>query len=64
MVKVIAGFKCKYTGRIYHVGDIYDGDKLEEYQAKGYIAIEGEPLQQTVKTVSKNIKPKKEKIRG
>lgn len=59
MAKVIVGFKCKYTGRIYHVGDMYDGDKLEEYQAKGYIAIEGEPPQQTVKATSKNVKPKK-----
>jgi hypothetical protein len=37
MPKVISGFKCRYTGKIYHVGDEYDGDNLEEMQAKGYV---------------------------
>lgn len=37
MPRVIGGFKCLYTNKIYHVGDIYDGDRLEEYQAKGYV---------------------------
>ena len=37
MPRVIGGFKCQYTNKIYHVGDIYDGDRLEEYQTKGYV---------------------------
>lgn len=37
MPKVIGGFKCPYTKKIYHVGDEYDGDHLEEMQKKGYI---------------------------
>lgn len=61
MPKVISGFKCRYTGKIYRVGDEYDGDKLEEYQAKGYIVIEREPSQQTAEVASKNSKPKKKK---
>lgn len=37
MPKVISGFKCRYTGKIYRVGDEYDGDHLEEMQRKGYV---------------------------
>jgi len=37
MPKVIGGFKCPYTKKIYRVGDEYDGDHLEEMQAKGYV---------------------------
>lgn len=37
MAKVIGGFKCRYTGKIYHVGDEYDGEYLEEMQSKGYV---------------------------
>jgi hypothetical protein len=59
MAKVIVGFKCKYTSRIYHVGDMYDGDKLEEYKAKGYIAAEGELSQQVNEAASKRPKKKR-----
>lgn len=41
MPEVVSGFKCPYTGRIYHVGDEYDGEHFEEMQGKGYIAIDG-----------------------
>jgi len=37
MAKVISGFKCRYTDKIYHVGDEYDGEHLEEMQKKGYV---------------------------
>lgn len=37
MPKVIGGFKCPYTKRIYHVGDEYDGKYLKEMQEKGYV---------------------------
>jgi hypothetical protein len=37
VAKVIGGFKCPYTKRIYHVGDEYDGQHLEEMQKKGYV---------------------------
>ena len=37
MARVVSGFKCPYTKRIYHVGDEYDGEHLVEYAAKGYI---------------------------
>ncbi|NLU52375.1 MAG: hypothetical protein GXX10_05885 [Clostridiaceae bacterium] len=37
MPRVIGGFKCPYTGRIYHVGDEYDGEHIDEMRAKGYI---------------------------
>lgn len=37
MAKVIGGFKCPYTGKIYRVGEEYSGKYLEEMQEKGYI---------------------------
>lgn len=37
MAKVISGFKCRHTGKIYHIGDEYDGEYLEEMQEKGYV---------------------------
>ncbi len=29
MSKVISGFKCRHTGKIYHVGETYDGEKVK-----------------------------------
>lgn len=37
MPKVVSGFKCPHTKRIYHVGDEYDGERLAEFQQKGYL---------------------------
>lgn len=37
MPRVVSGFKCPYTNRIYHFGDEYDGEYLDEMLAKGYI---------------------------
>lgn len=37
MAKVISGFKCPYTKKVYHFGDEYDGNYLEEMQKKGYV---------------------------
>jgi len=37
MPKVISGFKCPYTKKIYRVGEEYNGKHLEEMQEKGYI---------------------------
>lgn len=37
MAKVISGFKCRHTGKIYHVGEEYEGEHLEEMQEKGYV---------------------------
>jgi len=37
MAKVIGGFKCPYTKRIYRVGEEYNGDYMEEFIKKGYL---------------------------
>lgn len=46
MPKVISGFKCQETKRIYRVGEDYDGDHLEEYQERGYVDITEEAVEQ------------------
>ena len=56
MPKVTGGFKCPYTGRIYRVGDEYDGEHLDEMHAKGYIEGTSE-----VEPPEKPKKPKKSK---
>lgn len=38
MAKVIGGFKCPYTKRIYRVGEEYTGKHVEEFARKGYLA--------------------------
>ncbi|ABJ09620.1 hypothetical protein [Bacillus phage 1] len=43
MAKVLKDFKCKVTKRIYHAGDEYDGDRLEELQKLGYVAASKNP---------------------
>lgn len=40
MAEVLKDFKCKVTKRTYRVGDVYDGDRVEELQALGYVADE------------------------
>jgi hypothetical protein len=37
---VLKDFKCKVTKRTYRFGDVYDGDRVEELQALGYVADE------------------------
>lgn len=37
MAKVIGGFKCPYTKRIYRVGEEYTGKHVEEFARKGYL---------------------------
>lgn len=37
MAKVISGFKCSNTKKLYFVGDEYEGDRLEELQDLGYV---------------------------
>jgi len=58
VAKVISGFKCRHTGKIYHVGDEYDGEHLKEMQEKGYV----EETEYTSKPIeTKFTKPKKHK---
>jgi len=59
MPKVISGFKCPYTGRIYHVGDEYDGEYSDEMRAKGYI--EGAKEEKDPESSEKPKKSKKSK---
>lgn len=59
MPKVISGFKCPYTGRIYHVGDEYDGEYSDEMRAKGYI--EGTKEEKEPEPAEKPKKSKKSK---
>ena len=59
MPKVISGFKCPYTGRIYHVGDEYDGEYSDEMRAKGYI--EGTKEEKDPESSEKPKKSKKSK---
>lgn len=59
MPKVISGFKCPYTGRIYHVGDEYDGEYSDEMRAKGYI--EGTKEEKEPESSEKPKKSKKSK---
>ncbi|MBO8164696.1 MAG: hypothetical protein H0Z34_13425 [Brevibacillus sp.] len=40
MAKVLKDFRCKVTKRLFRAGDQYDGDRLEELQALGYVAAE------------------------
>lgn len=40
MVKVLKDFRCKVTKRVYRDGDEYDGDRTEELQSLGYVAVE------------------------
>jgi len=40
MSKVLKDFKCKVTKRVYRAGDEYDGDRTEELQSLGYVAVE------------------------
>lgn len=61
MAKVIGGFKCPYTGRIYHVGDEYDGDYPEEMRSKGYIDEAPEETKEEIKENTEPEKPKKPK---
>ncbi len=58
MHRVIGGFKCPYTGRIYHVGDEYDGKYLDEMIQKGYIK---KTKEASNFITSKAVKPKKSK---
>lgn len=37
MAKVIGGFKCPYTKRIFRVGEEYAGEHVEEFARKGYL---------------------------
>lgn len=58
MAKVISGFKCRHTGKIYHVGEEYEGEHLEEMQEKGYV----EETEYTPRPIEpKPTKPKKHK---
>ena len=58
MGKVISGFKCRHTGKIYHVGEEYEGEHLEEMQEKGYV----EETEYTPRPIEpKPTKPKKHK---
>lgn len=58
MPKVISGFKCPYTKRIYHVGEEYNGERLKELQEKGYIEHTENVLKQMETKITK---PKKNK---
>ena len=42
MSKVLKGFKCKNTKQVFLAGEVYDGDRLEELQELGYVALEAE----------------------
>jgi len=58
VAKVISGFKCRHTGKIYHVGEEYEGEHLEEMQEKGYV----EETEYTPRPIEpKPTKPKKHK---
>ena len=39
MTKVLKDFRCKITKRIYRMGETYDGDRVEELQKLGYVAV-------------------------
>lgn len=40
MPKVLKAFRCKVTKRVYSAGDEYNGDRAEELQRLGYVAVE------------------------
>lgn len=59
MPRVVSGFKCPYTKRIYHFGDEYDGEYLDEMRTKGYI--EGTKEEKEPEPAEKSKKSKKSK---
>lgn len=59
MPKVVSGFKCPYTKKIYRVGEEYTGQHIEEMQKKGYIAFStnnGPPKAKNEGVVRKKVK--------